>query len=399
MFAGKRLDIIQLSVRYVFRVRKKFMGIFLSMALGIAGLILLVTMGSEVQDTLNKDLELLGGATIIRCSYERGLSARERLQAPVEFTEETAEAVRKLPGVYAASLLTFAEGYTTYQETEVEGYTLLGTDEFYWDVNTVEAIKGRFFGHEAVEKRKRVCVLGKLLAENIFGHYDVVGEFVQIRESLYEIVGILGGKNAEDRMECAYIPFTSINDRVNELVPPKLYVRSNTWDTVGQVAENIPKAIASVQSIEGLVVDVSWGPLKQLKRMVFWVQLFIVFSVITAIFIGGFGIWNGMMSSVKARTREIGLKKAMGATDFDILLQFMVEALTVTTMAAILGVLMGRAVVEGFCLLLDTRPNETLFMYSSLVGSGFSLVVGFVAGYFPARKASRMEVVTAIRYE
>jgi len=399
MLAGKRFDIIQVSVRYVFRVRKKFMGIFFSMALGIAGFILLVTMGSEVQDTLNEDLELLGGATIIRCSYERGLSARERLQAPVKFTEDTAEAVRKLPGVYAASLITFAAGYTTYYETEIEGYTLLGTDEFYWDVNTVEAIKGRFFGHEDVAKRKRVCVLGKLLAENIFGHHDVVGGFVQIRESLYEIVGILGGKNAEDRMECAYIPFTTINDRVTELVPPKLYVRSKTWDTVGQVAENIPKAIATVQSTEGLMLDVSWGPLKQLKRMVFWVQLFIIFSVITAIFIGGFGIWNGMMSSVKARTREIGLKKAMGATDFDIMLQFIVEALTVTILAALLGVLLGRAVVEGFCLLLDTRPNETLFLYSSLFGSGFSLVVGFVAGFFPAHKASRMEVVSAIRYE
>lgn len=399
MLAGKKLDIIHVSIRYVFRVRKKFFGIFFSIALGIAGLILLVTMGSEVRNNLNEDLELLGGATVIRCQYERGLTAVDRIQKPLEFTEETVVAVRSIPGVYAASLLTFASGYTTFQENEITGYTLLGIDEYYWDVTTVEAIEGTFFGHEAVEERQRVCVLGKLLAERIYGHYDVVGEFIQIHESLYRIVGILGGKSAEDRMECAFIPYTTITDRVSHLVAPKLHVRCETWDDVGEVAESIPQAIALVQPTDGLEISVAWGPLKHVKRMVFWVQIFIIFSVITSIFIGGFGIWNGMMSSVKARTREIGLKKAMGATDTDILLQFLTEALTVTFMAAVFGVFLGRLAVEGFCFMLDTRPDEVLFFTSALLGAAASLVVGFIAGFFPAYKASRMEVVTAIRYE
>ena len=98
MRSSKKVDIIQVSVRYVFRVRKKFFGIFFSIALGIAGLIMLVTMGSEVRNTLNDDLELLGGATVIRCQYERGLSAQERLIDPLEFTDEVVEAVRKMPG-------------------------------------------------------------------------------------------------------------------------------------------------------------------------------------------------------------------------------------------------------------------------------------------------------------
>jgi len=399
MFSGKRLDIIFLSMRYVLRVRKKFMGIFLSIALGIAGLILLVTIGSAVRQAMNDDLELLGGATVIRCHYDRMHSADDRLQKPVEFTEQTLEAVRQLPGVYAASLLTFSAGYTTYQQNEVSDYTLLGIDQYYWDVTTVDAVRGEFFGQKAVQQRQPICVLGTLLAQRIFGTDDVVGQRIQIRESLYEIVGILGGRSAEDRKECAYIPYTTIKDRVTELAPPKLYVRSKTWDDVASVAENIPKAIASVQTTEGLVVDVAWGPLRHLQRMVFWVQAFIVFSVLTSIFLGGFGIWNGMMSSVKSRTREIGLKKAMGATDFDILLQFLVEALTVTALATVLGVVLGRVAVELFCYLLDTRPDEALFITSSVLGAAFSLFVGFVAGYFPARQASRMEVVSAIRYE
>lgn len=399
MFAGKKLDIISLSMRYVLRVRKKFMGIFMSIALGIAGLILLVTIGSAVRETMNDDLELLGGATVIRCHFEVGHSAEEQIQKPPEFTTETLHAVRQLPGVYAASLLTFSAGYTTYQEKEISDYTLLGIDQYYWDVTTVEAVRGAFFGQQAVQQRQPVCVLGRLLAQRIFGTDDVVGQRIQIRESLYEVVGILGGRSAEDRMECAYIPYTTIKDRVTELEAPKLYVRSKTWDDVAAVAENIPKAVASVQSAESLVVDVSWGPLKHLQQMVFWVQAFIVFSVVTAILLGGFGIWNGMMSSVKSRTREIGLKKAMGATDADILLQFLMEALTVTVLATVLGVLLGRLAVEVFCYLMETRPDEQLFLYSSLLGSAFSLLVGFVAGFFPAYQASRMEVVSAIRYE
>ncbi len=395
----KYLDILHLSFLYVLRRKKRNLGIFLSVGFGVACLIFLVTMGRDVKNTLNQDLELLGGATVIRVYYERGLSADERLHAPLELNDDTAEAMRSIPGVEAVSLIKSSAGHTTWNEQEISNYLLVGTDQYYWNVSTVELLAGRFYGKEEVKNRELVCVLGNVLAEQIFGTLDVVGSHVPIFGTLYKIVGILGGGSAGGRLEYAFIPVTTIQDRLVKTEPARIYVRCKTWDDVESVAQAIPKAVASVQSTDGLGLEVAWGPLKQVKRIVFWVLLFIYFSVGSTLLIGGFGIWSGLMNSVKARTREIGLKKAMGATDFDILLQIFAEALSLTIMACVTGILLGRGAVEILCWMLHTRPDEGTFVIASLASLGFTVFLGLVAGYYPAVRASRMDVVTAIRYE
>ncbi len=398
-FLLKRMDLFRISVRQVFRKRKSNLGIILSIALGMAGVILILTMGDKVKLTLNEDLELLGGATVVKFWYQQGLSADERIQTPMEISQESGDAVRKIPGVASVSILTMASGYSTWEDHEISDYTLLGIDQYYWDVITVKAIKGTFFGGTEVEERERVCVLGEELARKIFGSIDVVGTYLPIRRSLYRVTGILGGANAGDKANCAYIPFSTINDRVESVFPTRMYVRCKTWDDVPGVVEKTPNIIINIQGPGDLQMDVPWGPLKHLKRIVFWVELFIILSVSATLVIGGFGIWNGMMTSVKSRTREIGLKKAMGAEDGDILFQFLTEAVTLSFSAAILGILLGRGAIAVACWLLDTQASEMLFLSYSALSLGFSLFLGVVAGFYPALRASHMEVVSAIRYE
>lgn len=395
----KYLDIIHLSILYVLRRKKRNFGIFLSVGFGVGCMIFLVTMGQDVKSTLNQDLELLGGATVMRVFYERGLTAEDSLYAPLDLDVEAAEVIRAIPGVAAVSLIKSGVGHTTWNEQEISNYILVGTDQFYWQVSTVEAIRGEFFDAAAVEDRERVCVLGALLAQQIFDTLDVVGMHVPIHGSMYKVVGILGGDSAGARLEYAFIPVTTIEDRITQIEPPRVYVRCMSWDDVEGVAAAIPEAVATVQSIDGLEVDVAWGPLRQVKRIVFWVLLFIYFSVGSTLIVGGFGIWSSLMNSVKARTREIGLKKAMGATDFDILLQIISEALSLTVMACLTGILLGRGAIELLCHLLQTRPDEHVFLMSSGGSLVFTVLLGFVAGYYPALRASRMEVVSAIRYE
>lgn len=395
----KILDILRISLRQVFRARKKYFGVLLSIAFGTAGMLLILSLGDDVKDNLNQDLELLGGATVIKCTYDQSISASSMISKVMEFEPETAEALRNAPGVSSVSILTFAPGYSSVDDQEVSEYTLLGIDEYFWDVITVKAIAGRFFGAKEVEERQRVCVLGEVLATRIFGHADVVGKHLPISASLFEIVGVLGGTNARDRAENAYVPFTTINDRFTQLMPTKLYIRCTTWDDVEPVAKMIPEIVGQYQPAEGLRMDVRYGPLKQLKRVVFWVELFILFSIGATLVLGGFGIWNGMMTAIKARTREIGLKKAMGAEDFDILLQFLAESTFLSMGAALLGVLLGRGGIELGCYFLQTTPNDVVFVTYGGASIVFSMVLGIIAGFFPALRASRMQVVTAIRYE
>jgi putative ABC transport system permease protein len=392
-------DLLFISMRQVARQYRRYFGIVLSIAFGTAGVIVILTMGDEVKLNLNKDLELLGGATVIKCWFERGLSPNERVSEFKEFNPKIAEAVRGLPGVATASLITFAPGNAIWNEQEFSGFTLLGIDEYYWDVTTVRVIGGAFFGPDEVRERQRVCVLGRLLALKIFGSIDVIGSQLPIRGTVYRVVGILGGANAGDREECAFIPFTTVNDRVDQLMPSRLYVRSRTWDEVPAVAEAIPTTVAQFKNIEGLLVDVPWGPLQHLKRIVLWVELFVIFAITATLVLGGFGIWNGMMTAVKARTREIGLKKAMGAQDFDILFQFQAEAVCLSVGAALLGVGLGRVAVELLARALDSHPPENQFFIYAGLSLIFSILLGSCSGIYPSIRASRMEVVSAIKYE
>jgi len=133
--------------------------------------------------------------------------------------------------------------------------------------------------------------------------------------------------------------------------------------------------------------------------MFWWVSLFIYASIGATLVLGGFGIWNIMMAAVTARTREIGLKKAMGAEDSDILYQFLFEALTVTFGSAFLGVLLGRVGIEYMSRMLGSSPPEGLFFLCLMAGLAFAAVLGIGSGLYPSIRASRMQVVDAMRYE
>ena len=181
--------------------------------------------------------------------------------------------------------------------------------------------------------------------------------------------------------------------------PDRLYLRCQTWDDVSQVAAAIPTVIKSNQSPEELHVEVSWEGLKRVKQLAWWIQFLVYLAISATFLLGGVGIWNVMMAAVVTRTREIGLKKAMGAEDKDILAQFLSEALCLSVGAALLGALLGRIMMEILGYMIGSRPPENLFFLGLALGFLFAVILGVGAGLYPSLRASRMEVVTAIRYE
>jgi putative ABC transport system permease protein len=227
----------------------------------------------------------------------------------------------------------------------------------------------------------------------------VVGERVMINRALYHIIGTLDPGNQIDRAKWAYVPLNTLRARMFNLLPRRLYVRCNTWDDVPLVAAALPEAIRTHQNANTLVVEVAWEPLKHIKRIVWWVEMFVYFSIVATLGLGGFGIWNGMMTAVKSRTREIGLKKAMGAEDSDIMIQFLSESLCLSLTAGLLGVGLGWAGVQVAAQILNSSlPLDLFYMYSGL-SMAFALVLGIGAGFYPSLSAARMDVVSAIRYE
>jgi putative ABC transport system permease protein len=388
-------DLVRVSIREVVRKRRRYLGVLGSIALGMAGFILIITMGNNLKKNFNNDLDLLGGATIIKALFEH---------VPTEpqtwFHDQTIASIIRLPGVQGATRVAVSSAMVSWHDRTFSTL-LVATEPEYWPLLSFHATAGRLYDKRDVDEGARVCVIGRDLAQEAFGGQEQsIGQSLIISDNLYTVLGVLGGVRSGDRSMTVYLPLPAAQARVERLAPPDTaYIRCRAWDDVVPVSEALPGLVKANQSDIGLRVLVAWEPLKQVKRIFWWVELFIYASVTATLVLGGFGIWNIMMSTVTSRTREIGLKKAMGALDSDILYQFLFEALCVTLSSSLVGVILGGLGIEYLSHLLGARPPEGLFIACLFIGLGFAAFLGVTAGLYPSIRASRMQVVDAMRYE
>jgi putative ABC transport system permease protein len=387
-------DLFCVSVRQVLRHRRRYLGVILAISLGVAGLITVVTMSRDVKKNFNRDLNLIGGVTVLRVSFEN-----QRDQRPQWFRAGTIEAIRRLPGVQEVSLSAGGWAHTNFKGRE-HGFPLQAVQEPFWEIQGFWPLHGRLLDAADVTGHKREVVIGPELAQKIFGTERVDGTAMQINDDLYQVAGVLGNLSDSAYNNSVFMPLTTAQDRILKLsLPNRLYIRVASWDDVRKVAEALPVTIQSRQPAEGLRLQVFWDRLKRVKKLAWWIEFFVYIAITATLILGGVGIWNVMMAAVRSRTREIGLKKAMGAQDRDILAQFLSEALCLSLSAALVGVLLGWVIVECLGYWIGSRPPEDLFLLCIALGLLFAVMLGVGAGLYPSIQASRMEVVSAIRYE
>ncbi len=395
------VDLLRVSARQVMRQRLRYIGVLISIALGTGGVIVILTMGRIIKQNLDNDLTMIGGATIIQMFFEAKLTRQDTIDRVQWFHEGAVRELRALPGVLGLSETVTKHGPSqTSLDNRVIQFPLMGVDSSYWLVTGQRVSQGRGFDPEDVSERRPVCVLGETSAKKMFGADDPVGNHLRIDNSMYTVVGVMSAEISVSMAEVVFLPITTAKDRIVELPDSnRLILRCRGLDDVQRVAQALPGIIDKYQSVDKLRVDVPEAQLKQVKRIVLWVESFIYFSVIGTLLLGGYGIWNGMMTAVRQRIREIGLKKAMGAQDLDILTQFMAEAICLSGGAAVVGVGLGLGAVSLASDLMGKAPSQEEVLGYTALSFFFSLAMGAVAGFFPALRASRMEVVSAIRYE
>jgi putative ABC transport system permease protein len=387
-------DLMRVSVRQVIRHRRRYMGVVLAIALGVAGFLNIVTMSREVKNNFNENLDLIGGVTILRIYFDNTRSYR-----PQWFRDQTLDAIKHLSGVKELTLTSVKTSHTSWHG-QTFGFTTVAVDSAFWQVRNFWPLTGRLFGLDAVSERKRECVLGAELARKIFGDTHVKGKTLDIDQEVFQITGVLGGVTDSMLANAVLLPLTTAEDRLpGRLLADRVYVRCTTWDDVASVAAAIPNIVKSNQSPEELHIEVGWEALKRVQQLAWWIEFLIYLATSATFLLGGVGIWNVMMAAVTSRTREIGLKKAMGAEDRDIMAQFLSEAFCLSAVAALLGAGLGRIVMEILSKVIESRPPEDLFLYGVTLAFLFAVLIGVGAGLYPSLRASRMEVVSAIRYE
>ncbi len=279
---------------------------------------------------------------------------------------------------------------------------IFGVGGAFSDLRNMHVDEGSFIRDEDVEARRRVAVIGRTVARELFASDNPLGRPIRIADGRFRIVGILekrGTSMGFDMDDLVFIPATAAQDlfgmeNLNQIV------------TAARNKEEVPQAIAEIEEILGR---------RRNGEITFTVQsqddLIGVFGTITtamtaallaiasvSLVVGGIGIMNIMLVSVRERTREIGVRRALGATQQDILLQFLIEALVLATFGGLAGLGIGAGIIG----LVNTYAPDVPIKLSPWIGAiafGASFVVGVVSGVVPARRAALLDPVDALRYE
>ena len=336
----------------------------------------------------------------------QNLPAQVRIRPVV--SERDAEAIRQSPDIRHAGLWVQVQERIEYQGERSQRLIVWGADNSYLDVQGGSLLRGRWFSNGEMASGAQVVVIQQDVARYLFGQLDPMGRVVRIGDHAFTIIGIFadpenifqppGGANG------GVIPFRAAQHNFH-------YDETNAMFVIvlGQRGVDISvakdAAVSALRRSRGLRPDMpdTFDLLTQDQILQIIDKLTSAFFLVmlalssVALLVGGIGVMAIMMVSVTDRTREIGIRKAMGATHNEILLQFLVEAATLTGLGGLLGIIVGILGGEILKSVLNIRSGPPL--WSAIVASAASIGIGLVFGVIPANKAARMDPVEALRYE
>ena len=380
----------------------------LGIIIGVAAVLAMVSVGMGVRSNVVSSISRLGSNMLIIMagSSNRG-GVRGAAGSITTLTYDDAMAIKdKIKNIDYVSP-TAQGSYQIVYGHENWNSSVIGVIPEYSAIQSLTMQSGIFFTERDVEVRNRVAVIGPTVATNLFNTVNPVGKKIRVGNAPYTVIGLLASKGqstgGQDQDDVVLIPLTTAQERLMGIT----YVRSinvqvSSQYKMDEVQANIEKLLRQRHRIrEGNEDDFNVRNMTSLMETMTQTTTMITLLLGSiagiSLVVGGIGIMNIMMVSVTERTREIGIRKAIGATYNSIMLQFLIES----TMISILGGIIGIFIGVGAAMSISKFGNFTTVISSaSIIASfGFSLFVGIVFGMLPARKAAKLDPIDALRYE
>ena len=377
----------------------------LGIIIGIASVVVLLSLGQGVQNYITSQFESLG-ASLIRVSALSVSGVTEPLTAElVEALNDPARA----PDIAVAmpqtqsNLAVVAGG----DDTSVSVY---GATTDYLNVNDRSVSVGRFFTDAEADDSARVAVLGVTTAEDLFGSVEnAVGQQLRIRSVYFEVIGVLND-TGEDSDEAVVVPITTSQTRLNasrtldgKPVVNTILIKATDSEQVDAAVEQATRILREERGIgsgdsDNFNVFTASTILDSLTETIGTLTAFLGVLAGISLLVGGIGVMNIMLVTVNERTREIGLRKAVGARRTDIIAQFLTEAVVMTLLGGLIGIVLAASVALLITALID---SFTIAVQPSSVALAMtiSLAVGLFFGVYPAGRAARLNPIDALRYE
>ncbi len=382
----------------------------LGMVIGVGAVVLMMSIGQGAQYAIQQSISAMGSNLFVLLSgSSTSGGVRSGGGGNLTLTVADAEAIAELPGVQAVAPIHPGNAQIVYGPNNWNT-SVLGTTPDYLEVRSWPVVEGASFTDSDVRSATRVALIGKTAAQNLFGDEDPVGKTLRIRQSPFVVLGLLGSKgqgmDGRDQDDTIIIPLTTAQRKVFGSQFPgtvrMTMVQTTTQDVMPQVETAMTQLLRQRHRIrEGMDNDFFLRNLTAVadsaaeSTRVMSLLLGAIASI--SLLVGGIGIMNIMLVSVTERTREIGIRLAIGAREQDILLQFLLEAIIISVVGCCIGVLVG----IGGALLVNTLSDTAVIIswMSVLIAFGVAAATGVFFGFYPAKKAAQLDPIEALRYQ
>jgi putative ABC transport system permease protein len=402
-----RLETVTVALRGVTANKLRSSLTILGLTIGVASVIVLIAVGNGSSQAVQKRIEALGSNVLLvmRGGQIGGSGASNAEQKPL--TEADASALNhnpSAPAVESASPVVNASATLVQGGVSYSPQQFVGTTPPYAKARDYELAAGSLFTQADVSRHRRVMVVGQTVASNLFPGQNPVGQTVLAGGSDYQVIGLLkpkGSNGLQDQDDVALAPLTAVQDTLSgygdiDSITVQATSRNALGDAEAQVTQILDERHDISSSLDSDFRVINQGSIlaaSSSTSSVFTTLLGEVAAI--SLLVGGIGVMNIMLVSVTERTREIGIRKAVGARRSDLLSQFLSEAVLLSLLGGLTGVLVG--VVGSQFKIAGVQP--AIAPYSIFLAFGAALATGLFFGTYPASRAARMRPIEALRFE
>ena len=381
----------------------------LGIIIGVGAVIAMVSIGLGVQQKVQSSIASLGSNLLIVMPGSNAPPGTVRLAAGsnITLTNQDAKAISKQVAGISYVLPAVSSQYQVIYGNQNWKTSVQGTTPDFLTVRNYGVSAGSFFSHSDDTSRARVAVLGQTVATNLFGAASPVGKTIRINQAPFRVVGVLSTKGqssmGQDQDDLVLIPLSTAQDRLMGITYlNNISIQAKNADVINKVQEDVTTLLRSRHHLAaGVENDFTVRNMTALMATMTETTgtITVLLGNIAAIslLVGGIGIMNIMLVSVTERTREIGIRKALGATFRNVLLQFIIEAVAISVTGGLFGIAVG---IIGARVISWVAGWNTIVAWWAIVGAfGVSVLIGLFFGVYPARKAALLDPIEALRYE